>query len=69
MAPRELTIWYDSEGDYLEILFDDAEGVFRDTDCDRVMQRVDAEGKLLGFSILGLSALKDSLLRVRLGDA
>ena len=66
MAPRELRIWYDADGDYLEALFEDAMGEFRDTDCDRVMQRVDSEGNLLGFSILGLSALEDALLRVRL---
>jgi hypothetical protein len=68
MAPRELTIWYDAEGDYLEVLLSDAEGFFEDTDCDRVMKRVDADGNLLGFSVLGLSALKDSLMRVRLTD-
>ena len=53
-----ITIWYDSEGDYLEVLFDRRAGYFRETDHDAVMEKVDNQGHILGFSILKVSALR-----------
>jgi hypothetical protein len=50
-------IWFDKEGDYLEVLFSDKPGYMRETDNDAVMERVDEEGNLLGFSVLGVSNL------------
>ncbi len=50
-------IWFDSEADFLEVLFSDAPGYMRETDNDAVMERVDHEGNLLGFSILNVSQL------------
>jgi hypothetical protein len=55
---EEVTIWYDHEGDYLEVLFEHKAGYFRETANDAVMEKVDGEGNLLGFSILKVSALK-----------
>lgn len=57
MAARKLKIWYDREADYLEVLFDQREGFFRETTNDQVMEKVDSEGNILGFSVLRLSAL------------
>ena len=51
-------IWYDEEGDYLEVLFDRRKGYFRETDNDAVMEKIDEEGSIIGFSILNVSALK-----------
>lgn len=51
-------VWYDPEGDYLEVLFERKSGYFRETVNDAVMEKVDEEGNLLGFSILRVSALK-----------
>lgn len=31
MTVRKLKIWYDPEGDYLEVMFDQKEGYFRET--------------------------------------
>ncbi len=50
-------VWFDKEGDYLEVLFSDKPGYMRETDNDAVMERVDEEGNLLGFSVLGVSTL------------
>ena len=50
---RPLRVWYDAEGDYLEVLFSDRPGFMRQTDHDDVMERVDEAGHVLGFSILG----------------
>ena len=58
MAKR-IRIWYDPEGDYLEVLFERKSGYFRETKNDAVMEKVDAEGNIIGFSILKVSALKE----------
>jgi hypothetical protein len=50
-------IWYDKEGDFLEVLFSDKPGYMRETDNDAIMERVDQDGNLLGFSVLAVSRL------------
>lgn len=50
-------IWYDKEGDFLEILFSEHLGYLRETAYDAIMERVDDQGNLLGFSILGVSQI------------
>ena len=55
---EEIKVWYDEEGDYLEVLFDRKKGYFRETEHDAVMEKVDERGNLIGFSILKVSALK-----------
>ena len=54
---EEVRVWFDPEADYLEVLFDRKEGYFRETECDAVMEKVDNEGHVLGFSILKVSSL------------
>ena len=54
-------IWYDKEGDYLEVLFERRKGYFRETENDAVMEKVDEEGNVIGFSILKVSVLKKPL--------
>jgi len=54
---KEVKVWYDREADYLEVLFDKREGYFRETDNDAVMQKVDTQGNIIGFSILKVSAI------------
>ncbi len=49
---KPVTVWYDPEGDYLEVLFAHRAGYFKETDHAAVMEKVDKEGNLLGFSIL-----------------
>jgi uncharacterized protein YuzE len=56
---KEIKIWYDSEGDYLEVIFERKAGYFRETENDAVMEKVDEEGNIIGFSILKVSALKE----------
>ena len=55
---KEVKVWYDKESDYLEVLFERKAGYFRETDNDAVMEKVDKEGNILGFSIMKISALK-----------
>ena len=55
---EDIKILYDQEGDYLEVLFERKAGYFRETENDAVMEKVDSEGNLLGFSVLNVSALR-----------
>ncbi len=55
---KEVKVWYDKESDYLEVLFERKTGYFRETDNDAVMEKVDKEGNILGFSIMKISDLK-----------
>jgi len=66
MAGRKLKIWFDPEGDYLEVIFEDREGVFRETSSDQVMEKVDAQGNVLGFSVLKVSSMKGRPLEITL---
>ena len=68
MAERKqsLKIWYDPEGDFLEVIFDHKPGYFRETQNDQVMEKVDELGNVLGFSILHVSAMKAKPLEVAL---
>jgi len=56
---EEVRIWYDKEGDYLEVLFDRKAGHFRETEKDAVMEKVDSQGNILGFSVLKVSVWSD----------
>jgi len=66
MAERKVRIWYDPEGDYLEVIFDQKPGYFRETVSDQVMEKVDDHGNILGFSVLKVSALRNAPLEVAL---
>jgi uncharacterized protein YuzE len=66
MAERKVKIWYDAEGDYLEVIFEEKAGYFRETSNDQVMEKVDDEGHILGFSVLKVSAVKKTPLEVSL---
>jgi len=56
---EEVKVWYDKEGDYIEVLFETKKGYFQETENDAVMKKIDEEGNIIGFSILKVSALKE----------
>lgn len=64
---KKIKIWYDKEGDYLEVLFENKAGYFRETENDAVMEKVDEKGNIVGFSILRVSKLKEEPLSIELG--
>ncbi len=66
MERKTLKVWFDPEGDYLEVIFDQKEGFFRETENDQVMEKVDPQGNVLGFSVLRVSSLKAKPLEVAL---
>ena len=65
---EKVKVWYDSKGDFLEVIFKQKEGYFRETNSDRVMEKVDMEGNVIGFSILKVSSLKERILDIDLAN-
>lgn len=66
MAKRVIKVWYDTEADYLEVIFDQKEGYFHETSNDQVMEKIDGKGNVLGFSVMKVSKLKTNPLEVAL---
>ena len=52
---KKVKVWFDPEGDFLKVRFSDAAGYMRETAHDALMERVDEHGRVIGFSILGVS--------------
>ncbi len=63
---EKVKVWYDAKGDFLEVMFKQKEGYFRETSSDQVMEKVDMEGNVIGFSILKVSSLKEKFLDIDL---
>lgn len=54
---QTVKVWFDREGDFLEVRFSDKIGYMRETDQDAVMERVDEQGQVLGFTVMAVSKL------------
>jgi uncharacterized protein YuzE len=63
---EKVRVWYDPEGDYLEVIFKKKEGYFRETESDQIMEKVDMDGNVIGFSILKVSSIKGRPLELSL---
>jgi len=57
---ERIKVWFDREGDFLEVLFSDDPGYMLETDSDDVMRRVDGEGNTIGFSVMHVSRFDKS---------
>lgn len=66
MAKKVVKLWYDPEGDYLEVIFEQKDGYFHETAHNAVMEKVDQKGNILGFSVLKVSKLRKKPLEVAL---
>ena len=67
---QTVKVWFDKEGDFLEVRFSENSGYMRETDHDAVMERVDAAGNVLGFTVMAVSQLdKDHPLVAQLAAA
>ncbi len=58
MTNRKVSVWYDDEGDMLEVLWAFREGYFTPTDDERILKRLDDDGEVIGFLIHEMSTLK-----------
>ncbi len=54
----KIYVWFHAEADFLEVRFSDAAGYEKATANDAVMERVDAAGQVIGFSVMGVSKFK-----------
>ena len=55
---EKVKVWFDPEGDFLEVQFSDAPGYMRTSAHEALMERVDEQGHIMGFSILGVSRFR-----------
>ena len=54
---QTVKIWFDKEGDFIEVRFSEKAGYMRETDQDAVMERVSDQGEVLGFTVMAVSTL------------
>jgi uncharacterized protein YuzE len=66
MAGKTVKMWFDAEGDFLEVILEQKPGYFRATENDQVMEKVDQEGNVIGFSVLRVSSPKKAPLEISL---
>lgn len=55
--PKQVSIWYDPEGDFLEVMWERKPGEFVETTDGRANIKLDDEDNILGFHILAVSKL------------
>ena len=58
MASKRVSVWYDDEGDMLEVLWAFREGYFSPTGDERILKRMNDDGEVIGFLIHDVSSLK-----------
>ncbi len=68
MERKTVKVWFDPEGDYLEVIFKEKAGDFRETSSDQVMEKVDEKGRVIGFSVIRVSSLKSAPLSIELAS-
>jgi len=54
----KIKVWFDAKADFLEVSFSDAAGYEKETTHVAVMECVDGQGNVIGFSILGVSRFR-----------
>ena len=59
MTSKRVSVWYDDEGDMLEVMWAFREGYFTPTDDERILKRLDDDGEVIGFLIHEVSTLKE----------
>jgi uncharacterized protein YuzE len=61
----KMSVWYDKEGDFLEVTFRAAKGYMRDLGDD-IFERVDEQGAVIGFAIFNFSKRDQQTVEVPL---
>lgn len=55
MQREQIRLWWDGEGDFLYVAFADGDGDMVRTRDGKAMVKVDDDGNVLGFQLLGVS--------------
>lgn len=58
-----MRLWYDREADFMEIIFEDKPGYFRELDED-LFERVDENGRLIGYAIFNMTRHERQTLKI-----
>ncbi len=66
---KKLTVYFDKEADFLEVMFEIGEGYFKGTENENVMEKVSNDGKILGFSIFNVSSFSSFPISINLHAA
>ena len=66
MGKGSIKLWYDSEADFLEVVLERGKGVAYDTEDDRIEVRLDEDGNILSFHVLGIKSVSGSPLNIEL---
>jgi hypothetical protein len=59
----EVKVWYDREGDFLEVVFQDAPAFLEEVESD-IFERITAEGQIVGFAVMNFSRHDRDQLRL-----
>jgi hypothetical protein len=51
------TIYFDKEADFFEVLFENTESYFKETDNDSIMEKVSKVNRIIGFNIINVSKI------------
>ena len=54
---KNITVYFDKEADFLEVLFEKTEGYFKETDNDSIMEKVSNDNRVIGFNIINVSKI------------
>lgn len=54
---KNITVYFDKESDFLEVLFEKTEGYFKETENDAIMEKISNDNRVIGFSILNVSQI------------
>ena len=61
MDLKRVNIWYDPEGDFLEVIWERKAGEFVETKDGQVDIKLDDDGNILGFQIQAVSRITKPL--------
>ena len=61
MEPKQVIIWYDPEGDFLEVVWEGRAGEFVETKDGRADIKLDDDGNIPGFQIQAVSKITKPL--------
>ena len=57
-----INLWFDPDGDLLEVGWSAEKGYFTDTDDEHVLKRVNLDGDVIGFMVQGVGSMKGTFL-------
>jgi len=54
---KNITVYFNKEADFLEVLFEKTKGYFKETDNDSIMEKISKDNRIIGFNIINVSKI------------